>query len=201
MSSRLSSASTPPKNDNDCDSYDPGRHYDEYCELERQERGYWEYQPDGSRVWVTPPISLVPIGPNPGKPPSPGNSNDGMPGGGFEDLDPVVVEDSRDPPPSYPSSPLPFDAFPPDHGGGVGGDGGGGPAPKALRPQAPPSQPPLKPRPPPRQQAARRLRSLAASSAKTAAAAPSSATTGTTPSPTHSSPNTCTTFTARSCAS
>ena len=50
-----------------------------------------------------------------------------MPGGRFEDLDPVVIEDSRDPPPSYPSSPLPFDAFPPDHGGGAGGDGGGGP--------------------------------------------------------------------------
>ena len=116
-----------PKNDNDCDSYDPGRHYDEYCELQWGDSAHWVRRPDGSRVWVTPPIPLVPIGPNPGKPPSPGNSNDGMPGGRFEDLDPVVVEDSRDPPPSYPSSPLPFDAFPPDHGGGVGGDGGGGP--------------------------------------------------------------------------
>lgn len=201
MSSRLSSASTPPKNDNDCDSYDPGRHYDEYCELERQERGYWEYQPDGSRVWVTPPISLVPIGPNPGKPPSPGNSNDGMPGGGFEDLDPVVVEDSRDP--RLPTPPRPCLSTPSRQttAAALAVTAAAAPPPKALRPQAPPSQPPLKPRPPPRQQAARRLRSLAASSAKTAAAAPSSATTGTTPSPTHSSPNTCTTFTARSCAS
>ena len=137
-----------PKNDNDCDSYDPGRHYDEYCELQWGDSAHWVRRPDGSRVWVTPPIPLVPIGPNPGKPPSPGNSNDGMPGGRFEDLDPVVVEDSRDPPPSYPSSPLPFDAFPPDHGGGVGGDGGGGPAPEGPAPASPAQPAPIETAPP-----------------------------------------------------
>lgn len=71
-----------------------------------------------------------------------------MPGGGFEDLDPVVVEDSRDPPPSYPSSPLPFDAFPPDHGGGVGGDGGGGPAPEGPAPASPAQPAPIETAPP-----------------------------------------------------
>ena len=68
-----------------------------------------------------------------------------MPGGRFENLDPVVVEDSRDPPPSRPSLPLPFDAFPPDHGGGAGGDG---PAPEGPAPASPPPPPPP-PTPPP----------------------------------------------------
>ena len=67
-----------------------------------------------------------------------------MPGGRFEDLDPVVVEDSRDPPPSYPSSPLPFDAFPPDHGGGAGG----GPAPEGPAPASPAQPAPIETAPP-----------------------------------------------------
>lgn len=66
-----------------------------------------------------------------------------MPGGRFEDLDPVVVEDSRDPPPSRPSLPLPFDAFPPGHGGGAGGDGGGGPAPEGPAPASPAQPAPI----------------------------------------------------------
>lgn len=120
--------------DHDCGLCDPGSSRHERCELQWGDPAHWVRRPDGSRVWVTPPIPLVPIGPNPGKPPSPGNSNDGMPGGRFEDLDPVVIEDSRDPPPSRPSLPLPFDAFPPDHGGGAGG---GGPAPEGTAPASP----------------------------------------------------------------
>lgn len=68
-----------------------------------------------------------------------------MPGGRFEDLDPVVVEDSRDPPPSRPSLPLPFDAFPPDHGGGAGG---GGPAPEGPAPASPAQPAPIETAPP-----------------------------------------------------
>lgn len=124
---------------------DPGRSRDERCELQWGDPAHWVRRPDGSRVWVTPPIPLVPIGPNPGKPPSPGNSKDGMPGGGFEDLDPVVIEDSRDPPPSYPSSPLPFDAFPPGHGGGAGG---GSPAPEGPAPASPAQPAPIETAPP-----------------------------------------------------
>lgn len=71
-----------------------------------------------------------------------------MPGGGFEDLDPVVIEDSRAPPPSRPSLPLPFDAFPPDHGGGAGGDGGGGPAPEGPAPASPAQPAPIETAPP-----------------------------------------------------
>nr|WP_314538326.1 hypothetical protein [uncultured Ottowia sp.] len=68
-----------------------------------------------------------------------------MPGGGFEDLDPVVIEDSRDPPPSRPSLPLPFDAFPPDHGGGAGGHG---PAPEGPAPASPSQPAPIETAPP-----------------------------------------------------
>ncbi len=134
--------------DHDCGLCDPGSSRHERCELQWGDPAHWVRRPDGSRVWVTPPIPLVPIGPNPGKPPSPGNSNDGMPGGRFEDLDPVVIEDSRDPPPSYPSSPLPFDAFPPDLGGGVGGDGGGGPAPEGPAPASHAQPAPIETAPP-----------------------------------------------------
>lgn len=198
MSSRLSSASTHPTATMTAVSAIPAAPATNDANCNGEIPPHWVRRPDGSRVWVTPPIPLVPIGPNPGKPPSPGNSNDGMPGGRFEDLDPVVIEDSRAP--RRPAPPCPCLSTP-SRQVTAAALAAAAPPPKALRPQAPPSQPPLKPRPPPRQQAARRLRSLAASSAKTAAAAPSSATTGTTPSPTHSSPNTCTTFTARSCAS
>lgn len=135
--------------DHDCGLCDPGSSRHERCELQWGDPAHWVRRPDDSRVWVTPPIPPVPIGPNPGKPPSPGNSNDGMPGGRFEDLDPVVIEDSRDPPPSRPSLPLPFDAFPPDHGGGVGGDGGGGPAPEGPAPASPAQPAPIETAPPP----------------------------------------------------